>query len=143
VPELPLADRPDVVLSPAPEDAERRLTEALEVPPGERRRAVGEVVADHPTYLLGWARLAEHGRDPIERYACARVGYHRGLDAIRRHGWGGNGYVRWEHETNRGFLRCLVGLRDAAREIGETDEVERIDEFLRQLDPDWDEANVD
>lgn len=137
MPDLPMADRPDVVLPPAPDEAEAALEEALDGPEAERRDAIGEVVADHPTYLLGWARLAGHGRDAIERYAFARVGYHRGLDAIRKHGWGGTGYVRWEHETNRGFLRCLVELRDAAREIGETEEVERIEEFLRQLDPDW------
>lgn len=143
MPDLPLADRPDVVLAGAPPEAEKSLTAALERPADERREAIGRVVADHPTFLLGWARLAQHGRDPIERYAFARVGYHRGLDAIRKHGWGGNGYVRWQHQTNRGFLRCLVGLRDAAREIGETDEVDRIDEFLHQLDPEWSDDRVD
>ena len=137
MPDLPMADRPDVVLPAAPADAETALTGALGRPPEERREAIGAVVADHPTFLLGWARLAEHGRDAIERYAFARVGYHRGLDAIRRHGWGGKGYVRWEHLTNRGFLLCLARLRDAAEEIGETEEVERIAEFLTQLDPDW------
>lgn len=137
MPDLPMADRPEVVLPDAPAEAEAALTGALGQPEGDRRAAVGVVVADHPTYLLGWARLAEHGSDPIERYAFARVGYHRGLDAIRKHGWGGTGYVRWEHPTNRGFLLCLARLRDAAREIGETEEVERIDEFLTQLDPDW------
>lgn len=137
MPDLPLADRPDVVLPPAPRETETALEAALARPEDERRDAVGAVVADHPTYLLGWARLSEHGRDPIERYAFARVGYHRGLDAIRRHGWGGNGTVRWEHETNRGFLSCLVRLRESAGEIGESDEVERIGEFLTQLDPDW------
>lgn len=142
MPDLPMADRPDVVLPPAPAEVEAALAAALEQPESERRQAVGAVVADHPTYLLGWARLSDHGRDPIERYAFARVGYHRGLDAIRRHGWGGRGTVRWEHPTNRGFLRCLVRLRDAAREIGETDEVERIDDFLVQLDPDWSEDPV-
>lgn len=142
MPDLPMADRPDVVLPEAPPDADTALTGALSRTEGERRQALGEVVADHPTYLLGWARLAEHGRDPIERYAFARVGYHRGLDAIRKHGWGGNGYVRWEHTTNRGFLLCLARLRDAAREIGETDEVDRIDEFLRQLDPEWSDDRV-
>lgn len=142
MPDLPMADRPDVELPSAPADAEAALAAALEVPADQRREAVGAVVADHPTYLLGWARLAEHGRDAIERYAFARVGYHRGLDAIRRNGWGGSGYVRWEHPTNRGFLRCLVGLRDAAREIGETEEVDRIDEFLHQLDPQWSDENT-
>jgi hypothetical protein len=44
--------------------------------------------------------------------------------------------VRWEHETNRGFLRALEGLRAAAAAIGEVDEEERCRHFLVQLDPD-------
>ncbi len=138
--ELPRADRPEVVLPSPPDDVADALEAATDAPADRQRATIGQVVADHPTFLDGWAALAGHGRDPIERYAFARVGYHRGLDAIRKNGWGGNGYVRWRHETNRGFLRCLAALRDAAREIGETEEVARIDEFLTQLDPDWHDA---
>jgi hypothetical protein len=105
--------------------------------PDERRAAVASVVADHPTFLDGWARLGDLGRDVIERYAAHRVGYHRGLDRLRQSGWRGSGYVRWEHETNRGFLRALSGLAAAAAEIGETDEADRCEQFLRQLDPSW------
>jgi hypothetical protein len=133
--ELPRADRPDVVLPPAPRDALERLAA---VDPADVS-SVAVVVADHPTFLEGWAMLGLLAEGTLERYAYSRVGYHRGLDAIRGAGWGGNGYVRWEHPSNRGFLRCLAALRDAADEIGETDEVERIDEFLRTLDPDWDD----
>ncbi|MDX1622024.1 MAG: DUF3151 family protein [Nitriliruptorales bacterium] len=140
--DLPMADRPEVVLPAPPDDAARALEDALAADEADRRDTVGRVAAEWPTYLDAWARLSEHGRDPIERYAFARVGYHRGLDAIRKHGWGGNGYVRWQHETNRGFLRCLVRLRATAGEIDEQDEVRRIDEFLHTLDPDWDDANV-
>jgi len=61
----------------------------------------------------------------------------RGLDRLRQGGWRGSGYVRWSHPTNRGFLRALAGLARTAREIGETDEEERCELFLRQLDPDW------
>jgi hypothetical protein len=46
--------------------------------------------------------------------------------------------VRWSHEPNRGFLRALDGLRAAASAIGESDEAARCDDFLHQLDPDWD-----
>jgi hypothetical protein len=35
-----------------------------------------------------------------------------------------------------------VRLRAAAREIAELDEVARIDDFLRDLDPDFDDGNV-
>lgn len=139
--DLPMADRKDVVL-PAPDDDVRRALEAA-ASADDPRAALGDVIARDPALLDGWAALAAHGRDAIERYAYARVGYHRGLDAIRRAGWGGTGYVRWEHPTNRGFLRCLTRLRDAAREIGEDDEVTRLDAFLVELDPSWSDDVVD
>lgn len=138
MPDLPLADRADIVLPPAPIEALEQLAEASIHDLDE----VAAVVADHPTFLEGWAMLGVLGQRTIERYAFARVGYHRGLDALRAAGWGGSGLVRWEHPSNRGFLRCLAALRDAARAIGETEEVERIDEFLVFLDPDWDDANL-
>jgi hypothetical protein len=73
----------------------------------------------------------------MARYAFFRVGYHRGLDALRGAGWRGSGYVRGEHPTNQGFLRCLDGLRRSAAEIGETEEADRCAQFLGQLDPGW------
>ncbi|MGA0916441.1 MAG: DUF3151 family protein, partial [Ilumatobacteraceae bacterium] len=92
-------------------------------------------VADHPRILDGWAELGGLGRDPIEAYAAFRVGYHRGLDALRANGWRGSGYVRWAAASNHGFLRCLLGLQRRAAEIGELDEAERCALFLLQLDP--------
>jgi hypothetical protein len=50
--------------------------------------------------------------------------------------------VRWSVASNRPFLTCLVRLREAAREIGERSEVDRIDIFLRDLDPDWNDQNL-
>ena len=75
------------------------------------------------------------GLDDVEAYACYRAGYHRGLDRLRASGWRGSGYVRWQAESNRGFLRALRGLGDAAARIGEADEAERCALFLAQLDP--------
>lgn len=96
------------------------------------------VVRAHPTSSLAWAVLADlawaDGR-VLESYAFARVGYHRGLDALRRNGWKGHGPVPWSHEPNRGVLRCLAALRRAADAIGETGEVERLDAFLADCDP--------
>ncbi len=140
--ELPQADRHDTVLPLAPESARDDLARALAAPETERRTAVGRVVADHPTFIEGWAELARLGVEPIERYAYARVGYHRGLDALRGAGWGGSNFVRWSQPSNRPFLTCLVRLRAAAAQIGELSEVERITAFLHELDPDWDEAFV-
>jgi Protein of unknown function (DUF3151) len=127
---------PETVLPPEPADARLRLARALEAPPGQRRTAVAAVVRDHPRSLTGWAELGDLARDDIEAYACYRVGYHRGLDALRANGWRGSGYVRWAHETNRGFLRSLAGLGRIAGQIGEHDEAVRCDEFLQMLDPD-------
>jgi hypothetical protein len=142
VADLPMADRHETVLPPVPESVDEQLTRALAAPEAERKEAVEQVVAANPTLIAGWAELAAFGATPIERYAYARVGYHRGLDTLRGHGWGGTGFVRWSQPTNRQFLTCLVRLRAAAAEIGEVDEVQRITEFLHDLDPDWDEGNT-
>jgi Protein of unknown function (DUF3151) len=125
----------ETVLAPAPARARERLRQALAQPPERRRDAVADVVAEFPRYLEGWAELGHLARDDVEAYACYRVGYHRGLDALRAAGWRGTGFVRAEHEENRGFLESLEGLGQAAGAIGEADEQERCAQFLRQLDP--------
>ncbi|MHB1502254.1 MAG: DUF3151 domain-containing protein [Candidatus Dormibacteria bacterium] len=96
------------------------------------------VCASHPSYLDGWARLGQAaylGGDYVAAYAYSRVGYHRGLDRLRRHGWGGTGQVRWSERTNRGFLRALHLLMAASAAIGEEDECDRCRQFLLDLDP--------
>ena len=96
------------------------------------------VVRAHPESSLAWAVLADQAWSEgrvVESYAFARVGYHRGLDALRRNGWKGHGPVPWSHEPNQGFLRCLIALGRSADAIGEQHEVERIDAFLDDCDP--------
>jgi hypothetical protein len=137
-PSVPLTTGPpETVLPLPPPDAAGGLAAALAGPAAGRRDAVAKVVAAHPTFLEGWARLAGLAGDPVEAYAYARVGYHRGLDTLRGAGWRGSGYVRWEHPSNRGFLGALDALRAAAAAIGEESEAERCALFLRQLDPNW------
>ncbi len=128
---------PETVLGPEPAEAEAALAAALATAEPDRRDAVSGVVAQWPQFLAGWATLGDLARDDVEAYAAYRVGYHRGLDRLRQSGWRGSGYVRWQHETNRGFLRALDGLRAAAAAIGEGPEQERCETFLMQLDPDW------
>ena len=134
---------PEAVLPEESADVRRRLDDALAASADVRRAAVAAVVADHPRWSEGWSRLGDLGRDPIEQYAAYRVGYHRGLDALRANGWRGSGYVRWDHPSNRGFLRSLAGLARVAGEIGEDDEAERCTLFLRQLDPSWPPSGPD
>jgi hypothetical protein len=97
------------------------------------------IAAAHPSSSLAWALLSDEtaqagGRD-LEAYAYARVGYHRGLDSLRKAGWKGHGPVPWSHEPNRGVLRALFALRRGAAAIGETEEVERLTAFLTDSDP--------
>ena len=97
-----------------------------------------EVAAAHPSGQLAWALLAERALEqgrPVEGYAYARTGYHRGLVALRRSGWRGQGPVPWEHQPNQGFLRALHALGQAAAAIGETDEAERCAQFLADASP--------
>ena len=97
-----------------------------------------DLAAQHPTSSQVWAILADEAFDEgrtIESYAYARVGYHRGLDALRRSGWRGTGPIPWEHVPNQGFLRSLYALGRAAAAIGESEEVDRITKFLNESDP--------
>lgn len=123
---------PTTVL-PEPDAALRHeLGQALQA---DDRAAVSAFVAAHPRSLDGWAAHGDLGRDVMDRYAAYRVGYHRGLDALRANGWRGSGYVRWSAPGNEGFLRCLLGLHLMAAEIDEDDEASRCAQFLMQLDP--------
>jgi hypothetical protein len=128
---------PETVLPPEPPDVAAVLRDALAQPGERRRHAVSDAVRAQPGSLDAWAALGSLARDDVEAYACFRVGYHRGLDALRGSGWKGSGLVRWANESNRGFLQCLDGLRSAAGAIGEHAEEERCAQFLRQLDPAW------
>jgi hypothetical protein len=110
---------------------------AAEIAAGEQAR---DVVRRHPESPLAWATLAEEAladadQEDVTAYAYARVGYHRSLDSLRRNGWKGHGPVPWEHEPNRGFLRALAALAEAAGRIGEDHERERCDQFLRDSSP--------
>jgi hypothetical protein len=128
---------PETVLDPIRPEVAESLRAAVALPPAERRAAVSAVAARDPRCLQAWATLAESAEAPIDQYAFARVGYHRGLDALRAAGWRGSGYVRWRHDSNRGFLRSLHALEKAAAAIGEVEEEQRCALFLRQLDPEW------
>ena len=100
---------------------------------------VAAVAGRYPTCLAAWATLGERAladERSVDAYAYFRVGYHRGLDRLRKAGWRGSGRVPWSHPGNRGFLRSLVGLGKAADAIDETDEAKRCAEFAAELAPD-------
>ncbi|RRJ86997.1 DUF3151 domain-containing protein [Gulosibacter macacae] len=104
----------------------------------DEERALEAIASKHPTSSLAWAELADcayRNGEIVEAYAFARVGYHRGLDALRKNGWRGQGPVPWSHEPNRGVLRAFWQLRRAAEEIGETGEPERLTALLADADP--------
>jgi hypothetical protein len=131
MPENLLGGIPPTLLPDDPDDADARS--AL-----DGGAVAAEVAAAHPEKSLPWAVLAETALtdgQPVPAYAYARVGYHRGLDALRRAGWRGQGPVPWSHEPNQGFLRSLAALGAAAAAIGEEDERERCARFLRDCDP--------
>lgn len=133
---------PQTVLPAEDASVLEALAEMQSLPEEEQLAAAAAVAASNPRSLAAWAALGARGRSTIESYAYYRIGYHRGLDALRHNGWRGSGYVRWEHETNRPFLRCLAGLRAGAEAIGEGDEVERCEIFLKQLEPSWSELTA-
>ena len=105
----------------------------------EAGQAPSDVVRRHPESPTAWAALAAEARaagsDDLTVYAYARVGYHRSLDRLRRNGWKGHGPVPWAHVPNRGFLRCLALLSEAAAAIGEAPEAARCADFLRDSSP--------
>ena len=109
---------------PAERDAEEALRSGA---------SLTDVAARFPAFSAAWAALAERAfadGEVITAYAYARVGYHRGLDQLRRAGWRGTGPIPWEHEPNQGFLRSLNMLARSAAAIGEDDEAERCRAFL-------------
>lgn len=133
--DLPMHGVTDTHLDPPPPDATAALQAALQDPQME---GLQRAAAEHPAVIDVWAHLADRALDagdPITAYACARTGYHRGLDAIRRAGWKGQGPVPWSHEPNRGFLLAVHALYRAAIAIDEVEEIDRLRTFLLELDP--------
>ncbi|HYY44780.1 MAG TPA: DUF3151 domain-containing protein [Actinomycetota bacterium] len=127
--QLPVSEPPEVRI----DEPQGSLESLAKASPGEETAAIA---SRHPDCLAAWAALgrdAMAGGRQVEAYAYFRVGYHRGLDRIRRAGWRGMGKVPWEHEGNRGFLSSLWGLAEAAEAIGELGETDRCRRFFSEL----------
>lgn len=132
-----------VVLPPDPDDSAQQVAAACtafqagQSTVSAYRERLNAIAARYPTCLSAWAALGELAlpNDVIAAYAFFRVGYHRGLDRARGSGWRGTQQLHWEHESNRGFLRCLHGLMCAATTIGEEAESTRTRQFLLEMDP--------
>jgi Protein of unknown function (DUF3151) len=132
MPDLPITESPETRIE-EPAGSLEALSAASDA------AGVQEVAARYPECLAAWAALGDDALlrgHAVQAYAYFRVGYHRGLDRIRKAGWRGSGAVPWSHPGNRGFLRALGGLGRAAQVIGEKDEETRCAEFLAQLAPD-------
>lgn len=135
--------KPHVELAAGPADSDQQADaivaayQAKTIDADSCRQRLSALATRYPTSLNTWAGLGELAlsNDVITAYAFFRTGYHRGLDRARASGWNGSQRLRWEDEGNRGFLRCLHGLMQAASEIGETDEATRTHDFLLELDP--------
>ncbi|GAA1314605.1 MAG: DUF3151 domain-containing protein [Brachybacterium tyrofermentans] len=96
------------------------------------------IAARHPESPMVWATLSQDALsdgDDVGAYAFARTGYHRGLDALRRAGWRGQGPIPASHAPNRGFLRALAMLGETSRRLGDEEEADRVTAFLREADP--------
>ncbi|MDQ4036845.1 MAG: DUF3151 domain-containing protein, partial [Actinomycetota bacterium] len=105
----------------------------------------GAVAAAYPAYPAAWAALAVQAlakRHTMEAYAYGRTGYHRGLDSLRKNGWGGYGPVPGDHPGNVGFLTCVAVLAEAAAEIGESEEAQRLRDLLQECDPSFDPGQL-
>ncbi|MDN6303649.1 MAG: DUF3151 domain-containing protein [Brachybacterium sp.] len=97
-----------------------------------------EIASRHLDSPLAWATLAQDALtdgDDVAAYAYARTGYHRGLDALRKSGWRGQGPIPASHAPNRGFLRSLAMLGETSRRLGDEAEADRVTGFLREADP--------
>jgi hypothetical protein len=94
------------------------------------------VLTEHPSSSYVWAAFARGAlatgtaEGAIAAYAYARTGYHRGLDALRKAGWRGQGPIPTDHLPNQGFLLSVLALEQAAAAIGEIDEAERCERLL-------------
>lgn len=127
---------PPSVLLPANSEADAAAAS------GESASAVA---AAYPAYPGAWAVLAREaaaGGRTMEAYAYGRTGYHRGLDSLRKNGWKGYGPVTGDHPGNVGFLTCVAVLAQAAAEIGETEEAQRLHDLLQECDPSFDPGQL-
>ncbi len=121
--------RPEPTLLPEQAAVDRELAAGVDP------KDVAQKFPASPAAWAAAADAADAAGQVFESYAFARVGYHRGLDMLRKNGWRGQGPVPWSHEPNRGVLRALYALRRAAEKIGETSEVTRLTDLLEDADP--------
>ena len=89
---------------------------------------MGNPLKIEPTVLAAWMRILREVPGSVLWLYAAKP---QARDNLRRNGWKGHGPIPWEHEPNRGFLRCLQALARAAALIGEEEEAPRCTLFLR------------
>ena len=109
----------------------------------DKRSMLLALASKNPESIGIWCVLGISSFEMMESYSYFRVAYHRGLDSLRKNGWRGSGFVRWEHPGNRYFLFALNRLAEISKEIGDYEEAERCSLFLRQLEPGWEQLQID
>tara|TARA_B100001769_G_C21954991_1_gene514044 strand:+ start:298 stop:741 length:444 start_codon:yes stop_codon:yes gene_type:complete len=109
----------------------------------DKRSMLLALASKNPESIGIWCVLGISSFEMMESYSYFRVAYHRGLDSLRKNGWRGSGFVRWEHVGNRYFLFALNQLAEISKEIGDHVEAERCSLFLRQLEPGWEQLQID
>ena len=109
----------------------------------DRRSTLLVLASKNPESIGIWCVFGIASSEMMESYSYFRLAYHRGLDSLRKNGWRGSGFVRWEHPGNRYFLFALNRLAEISKEIGDYEEAERCSLFLRQLEPGWEQLQID
>ena len=133
---------PETRLPSEDQSFEQKMKDLRDNESDDKRSMLLSLASKNPESIAIWCVLGLSSTERMESYAYFRVAYHRGLDSLRKNGWRGSGFVRWDHESNRYFLFALNQLAVISREIGDYAEAERCSLFLRQLEPSWDQLQI-
>ena len=134
---------PETILPLEPVYLVDQIREAVRSPLSVTKPDLLITASGNPESIAVWCGLGLVSAELMESYAYFRLAYHRGLDSLRKNGWRGSGFVRWEHDGNRYFLTALNKLAEISLRIDDIVEADRCALFLRQLEPNWDKLQTE